>query len=339
MHEIVFPLPRKSNRGNPPHIILNRKILRRAHLSPVDRRSALHVMQGLYVQQERSQSEIASLFEVQPDTVRRWLRRLAIPLRDKYDCVSLAQTRFPVHGFDGSADDKAYLLGLRAGDLHAQVHGRRIRVSIGTTHPAMLELFQALFSRFGKVRRYPKTGCFSRYHWCVYCDLDESFSFMLKKPMAIPDWVRNDDQAFLSFLAGYFDAEGCISVDSRPGSHTVSWIVASCDYDILKGIADRLCRLGFNARFSLARAAGRQSNTQEYWCVRVGKRNSVMALLHMLRLRHREKIAKVQLVDNLVRTDWRGASAKVAHLRSSLNTKFSFRLRSPGKSWPEGPIH
>jgi hypothetical protein len=48
--------------------------------------------------------------------------------------------------FDGTDEDKAYLLGLRHGGLSVtRPWNGAVRVSTGTTHPAMAQLFRDLF--------------------------------------------------------------------------------------------------------------------------------------------------------------------------------------------------
>ncbi|MDG6981576.1 MAG: hypothetical protein JRN51_10765, partial [Nitrososphaerota archaeon] len=89
-----------------------------------DLQSPERLLRCLYVSQLKSQSEIASIFEVQAQTVARWLKRLRIPLRSQGDSVSVANTKYALHSFDGTLEERAYLTGLRAGDLHTQRHGR-----------------------------------------------------------------------------------------------------------------------------------------------------------------------------------------------------------------------
>ncbi len=302
--EVVFPLRRITNRGNPPCIVVNREVLLRAGLSSRDLRSPSRLMLALFVVQKRSKAEIAALFGVQSETITRWLNRLGMPIRNPGDSVSMALSRYPICRFDGSPSDRAYFLGLRMGDLHAQIHGRRVRVSVGTSHPAMLHLFQSVFSEYGRVRRYPKFSRISGYHWCAYCDLDSSFEFLLKKPKMIPRDVCEDHELFLSFLAGYFDAEGCISLDGRRGHRGMCLIIKSCDYLVLKGINRRLHALGISTRLHLAAAAGTAGLKQNCWYVRACSKNDVAALLRRLPLRHPEKVAKAALALSIIRDGW-----------------------------------
>ena len=59
--------------------------------------------------------------------------------------------------FDGTDEDKAYLLGLRHGDLSVSKPWKGVaKVSTSTTHPAMAELFRSLFEPYGHVYQHPR---------------------------------------------------------------------------------------------------------------------------------------------------------------------------------------
>jgi hypothetical protein len=99
--------------------------------------------------------QIASKFV---DPVRVWnhLRRRSVALRDKVEAQIQTVTKYERRPFRGDDTEKAYLMGLRYGDLNVVRHGRAIRVRVSTTHPATADLFDSLFSPYGNVARYPE---------------------------------------------------------------------------------------------------------------------------------------------------------------------------------------
>jgi len=202
----------------------------------------------------------------------------------------------------------------------------------------MLKLFHTIFSRYGKVGKYPKFTLVSGYHWCAYCDLDQSFAFLLKKVDVIPKWIFQRDDLFFAFLAGYFDAEGCIYVDARPRGHTVSWIVQSCDYQILRAISHRLKTLGFKAGVRLAKSKDGARWPRSLWSVRVGKRDEVAKLLDRVRLRHPEKTARVGIVNLLRRNSWRAGWHRVEQLRARIKNEVLI-CRSSARDKLSRPSH
>lgn len=293
-------------------------MLSRLQIPPQDCVSPERLMRSLYQDQGRSQAEIGTILHVQGQTVNRWLSRLDIPLRSQADSVSLAATKYEVFPCDASPIERAYLLGLRAGDLHAQVHGRRVRVSVGTTHPAMASLFGSTFSRYGQVRRYPKYNVVSDYAWCVYVDLHSTFGFLLKKPRTVPKWMLRDEALFFAFLAGYFDAEGCISFDLRRGNETVRCVVQSCDLNILRDIYRHLKDMGFVLSLKLVSEAGVNKLSSDFWGISLGRREQVARFLDRLSLRHPEKVTKANLVKFLAANDWKEGWSVAKMIRAAI---------------------
>jgi len=189
---------------------------------------------------------------------------------------------------------------------------------VGTTHPAMAELFHLVFSGFTEVRRYPKYNDTSGFHWCIFCDLDPTFDFLLRKPTEISDWVLRDEEFFYSFLAGYFDAEGCISFDVRSTNHSVSLILKSCDYGILKDAYVCLANDQYAPTMILDRKAGEQNLNSDFWALRIGCRANVLRLLDKMPLRHPEKVAKSDLAKSIASHFWGEGWQDVGPLRASI---------------------
>ena len=116
--------------------------------------------------------------------------------------------------FDGSDEDRAYLLGLKHGDLSVSKPWREVvRVSTSTTHPAMAQLFRSLFEPYGHVyqdSRYKKDT--RTCEWNVAVILDDSFSFLTVDFEQVKDWFQQSDSRIISNLSGFLDAEGRILV-------------------------------------------------------------------------------------------------------------------------------
>lgn len=76
-------LPRIYNRGPPPIMVINsnvRNILDLRNYS-YSENIPKTILTELYINRKLSQQKIANVFNVQHDTVRRWLDRLDIPVR------------------------------------------------------------------------------------------------------------------------------------------------------------------------------------------------------------------------------------------------------------------
>ena len=310
--KIVIELPRIYRRGSPPKIFINQKILQKLKIKSLDKDSpeiAYNILNDLYTNQKLSQSKIARLFGVQNQTVRRWLKRVEIPIKKREDIVSETLIKYNRNAFSNDPFEKAYLIGLRYGDISTQKHGRFIRVSVSSSHPEMLILFRKLFEGYSKVRTYPKynksTGA---YLWCIYSDVDGTFSFLLDKKNEIPDWIIKEDDLFLAFLSGYFDAEGCISI--YPKNRNVQWIIKSNQREILEQIVTKLNEMDFNVKNPIV-------IKRSDWGIKIGDKYQILNILQKMKLRHGEKILKMKLAKDLIKNNWK-ISEKSIILRTKI---------------------
>ena len=83
------------------------------------------------------------------------MKARGLVLRDKIDAQIQAVTKYDRKSFSGDRIERAYLMGLRYCDLDAAKHARAVRVRVSTTHPAMADLFESLFSPIVHILRYP----------------------------------------------------------------------------------------------------------------------------------------------------------------------------------------
>jgi hypothetical protein len=149
-------------------------------------------LQGLYWDEKQSLSKIGRLYNKYPSQIHRLMKTYSIRMRT----TSEAMTRFEKAPFSGNDEERAYLLGFRAGDLYVATHGRCLRATVSSTHPAMIELMKWLFGKYGRVVKSPKLiRKWMLFEWEVYVYLDSSFEFMLGKPEQLPE-------PFMGFLAG-----------------------------------------------------------------------------------------------------------------------------------------
>lgn len=231
--------------------------------------------------------------------------------------MSRTLTKYPKVPFSGNLKEKAYIIGLRYGDLSVQKHGRNLRISTASTHPDMIKLFESVFCSYGKVGKYPKyNNGTDRYYWSTYCDLDKSFSFLLTKKDSIPMWILENNDYFFSFLSGYFDAEGCLSLYVDPkGNSNVQFIIKTCDKGVLEDILNNLHKLGFEINIRLVKKADGVSYNRNYWYLGTGSRKQVIPLLERLNLRHYEKLEKFKLLMALENTGWNMGKEKIVLLR------------------------
>jgi intein-encoded DNA endonuclease-like protein len=234
---------------------------------------------------------------VDPVTVWIHLKKRGLVLRDRVEAQILAVTKHERKRFQGDSIEKAYMMGLRYGDLDAVRHGRAVRVRVSTTHPAMAELFESLFSPYGFVHRFPREAEFTGYEWSLECDLDDSFEFLLQKP-SICELDRLTFQEFLSFLAGFFDAEGSVFLHRKSSGLAPELNIANTDKEVLNLISQRLASIEI---LSSLTSWDQRTKKQQFksvsllWKLNVWRFECVNRLLAQLALRHPEKTAKKRI--------------------------------------------
>jgi hypothetical protein len=239
--------------------------------------------------------------DVSPVTVWNHLRLRGLSLRNKVEAQIQAVTKHERRPFAGDVVERAYLMGLRFGDLDAVKHGRAVRLRVSTTHPAMAELFESLFSSYGLVHRYPRRAKLTKYEWTLECDLDDTFQFLLQK-VGLNELGRMTKQEFLGFLAGFFDAEGSIYYHKKDGWGGFEWTLANTDRQILVLIGAKLRRLSLHPKLWENRSARKGimgspgfTSPAPLWRLGVWRFREVKSLLLQVPLRHREKLARARV--------------------------------------------
>ena len=240
----------------------------------------------LYVAEGLSLNAVAARLGCSQRTITRKLIAAGIARREEGGTFRYARTDFL-----GDLAEKAYLIGFRIGDLHVAVHGRSIVIKCTSTRGEQVELFRALFERYGHVftdeatvtrRRRQSTGMIAR--------LNMTFAFLLPKQDAVPEWILECDEPFFAFLAGYVDAEGYVRTYLPPGYMTPQVRVEIRSYDSVllgqlatglnaRGIVCPPARLRVRAGYT--NREGVRSNG-DLWGVGICRKDSLQRLFTML---------------------------------------------------------
>jgi|SRR3989338_1204442 len=290
------------------------------------------VLEDLYVDKKMSSLQIADKFGMKHSrTIRKWMERYNIPRRT----LSESRTIYPKTSFGGDLKTKAYLLGLRAGDFHAKRIHKIIRVQTTTTHPAQIELMKRSFGQFSHVGIYEFFNKkFNIKQWFIYCDMDESFAFLLEKPKEIPVWTINTDELFFCFLAGYADSESCWKIlRSHKNAMRFVFQISTQDEKILKQIVVKLSQMGYVANFYLDTKAGitrqgKKSN-KDMFRIMVYRTENIMNLVKIILplSNHQEKIDKMGMIFESKNKKWIEVKDDILNLRNQIKNS---RIQSSG---------
>ncbi|MDA4128282.1 MAG: helix-turn-helix domain-containing protein [Thaumarchaeota archaeon] len=278
----------------------------------------------LYWNKKLSASLIGELLGFSPGYVTTLMQKDGIQMRT----ISEAGMKYPKHSFNGNLSTKAYLLGFRVGDLNGGLYGYQVRVATSTTHPAMWRLLNMLFGKSGRVGR---SAAFNNggYEWCLYCYLDSSFDFLLDKPGRIDESLLADDQLFLSFLAGYFDAEGSLRIYPVDSDAAYSLRINSEDEVIMRQIVSKLRSMRYHADFSLGARKNLKAKkrlNKNVWSFGMFRKAEILELITKLPLHHDEKTRMKSLMLNFADAPWQRVGPQFHLLKSRIRKEvISFR--------------
>lgn len=255
-------------------------------------------IEELYLNQRLSSRKIAKIFNCAYSTIDRKIHLANLPIRN----LAEAHIIYPRRDFSGDLTEKAYLIGLRIGDLRVRKfykNSETIKLDCGSTREEQIKLISSLFSNYGRVwiGKPNQRGAIQ-----IECFLNLSFSFLLSKQL--PGWVFNTKRYFFSFLAGFTDAEGSIFI-SRNQAH---YALGNYDLSLLKKIKIYLekydlktHKISYSARRGLIASHGYRYN-HDYWTLTLSRKADMLKLFGFIGpyLKHQKRIDQMQLgIENI----------------------------------------
>jgi len=267
-------------------------------------------IEKLYVNKNSNIEKIRKTLNVGLTTFYRWLKKDNIKPSRRFKYQKL--------DFSGDPREKAYILGLVAGDIHVRKHCRQILAELTTTHPTMMNLFYSVFQKYGTPKKYIKYNKITgRYEWKVYVLLNSSFEFILSKDFDI------DNEYFYDFLAGFFDCEGCLHIYNNHSYVGLSLLIYNSNKKLLEVIKNRLEKEGFNPKLSRFFEKGKETTNNYYrgadlWVVRLHTNKEVVSLMNKMPIKHKEKIDKLNIAMSIDNKKWEDISEQVDKLKINI---------------------
>lgn len=258
------------------------------------------VLKDLYLNKRMSSLEIAEkLGSVNARTIRKKLKKFGIPTRS----LSEAGTRKFKKPFSNDLNEKAYFLGLRAGDFYAKWARKSIRVQTTTTHLAQINLLENAFKNYGEICTYLTKNKSREDEWFIYVDLHPSFRFLLKKPNKVPDWILKDKKYFFQFLAAYMDCEGSWRIQKSHQKHIrFMFKITTGDLKILRQIKKKLETFDYHPYLYLKSKKGVKTSygayDQDMFDLTINRKKEIVSLINKLLplSKHSEKIRKMNFI-------------------------------------------
>ncbi|MBI3588996.1 MAG: LAGLIDADG family homing endonuclease [Candidatus Liptonbacteria bacterium] len=197
-----------------------------------------HLLRDLYIRQKLSTWQIEKKTGRSRSLIYSKLKDFGIKPRS----ISDSHIRYTKKDFSGNLIEKAYIVGFTLGDLRVRKSGgensKTISIGCASTKLAQISLFKKLFSRYGHIWESQPS---SRGVVNVEAFVNLSFRFLLPKTINNHRWILRSNKHFLSFLAGFTDADGSVFINSR-GRAVISW--GNYNSHLLEGIKFKLEKLG-----------------------------------------------------------------------------------------------
>ncbi len=181
------------------------------------------------------------------------LEEYEIKTRTIQEGKALTKPKYKRTNFDGTPEEKAYLIGFRLGDLcvrKTHPNSPTIRVSTNSTKTEQIQLVQKLFHKYGHVKAIgpDKNGATN-----IRAFVNTSFDFLLPKA-GVETWITRSRECSIAFYAGYVDAEGCFSINHR---EQPVFAMNSQDKEIMMNIQSYILpMLGVRTTLHFTRPAG-----------------------------------------------------------------------------------
>lgn len=244
----------------------------------------------LYWRKKLTPKQIGKNLKKHPETIRRLMREYFLKRRPRSE-ISTCYQKF---SFSGNLKEKAYLIGFRIGDLRVKLSTSKnlILADCTSTKIEQINLFKNLFGEYGHiwVGKPRENG-----NRVFAVRLNRTFDFLLPKKDCIPWWIRKNSNYFLSFFAGYIDAEGCIRVGKN---NMASLTISSYEKNILKQFHQGLLKMKIECnppRIHVKKGHIKSDGCvyrNDEWSFSITKKYYLLAVLLLLksRLRHQKRL-------------------------------------------------
>lgn len=277
-----YQIPRRSRLGTRKPVLISKKMLHK-----------------LYHKQHLTQKQIANRFGHSRYGMQRWMKIYGIRSRS----FSESHTKYKKKNFSGNNIEKAYLIGFRLGDLNVMHIHELIQVRCSTTIKNQMSLIKSMFNNYGHVHIWKaKRGTYE-----IVALLNTTFSFLLPKHDEVDPWILTNKKYFLSFLAGYADAEGSYYL-KKPRKNigktaTSAFEIQSFDKHILLSIHMELKLYGIENLYTLSRRGGHIDvrgvrTNKDCWRITISKKQSLWNFIRLIEPyhKHKDKISGLQRV-------------------------------------------
>ena len=260
------------------------------------------MLEDFYINKKLSTWQIERIYKYSRGTVYRKLKEYNIETRN----IAESHILYPRFNFSGDKIEKAYIIGFAMGDLRVRKCGSKsetIKVGCASTKNDQIKLISKVFDRYGKVwiSKPGKRGIVN-----MECSLNNSFGFLLKKRTLPDNWILKNKKCFASFIAGFSDAEGCLSISKGKGYYSLG----NYNKSLLRRIRyflmmnNIICSKLHESKTKGRLCFGKYFHNQNYWQFCITRKQSLLYFFGLIgiHLRHKAKIKAMKIVKKNIYT-------------------------------------
>lgn len=253
-------------------------------------------LKELYLKRKLSTWRIEEILGHSRGTIYRYLKKFEIEPRD----ISDSHILYPRKPFSDNGIEKSYIIGFVIGDMRVRKGGSKsktIKVDCRSTKREQLKLIKKLFVNYGHVWEGKPDG---KGRIQIEAFLDDSFSFLLN-PVNELEGIFRDNKKFLSFLAGFVDADGSFFISKNKPFFSIG----NYDHELLGMIRNKLISMDIMAS-QLVKDNKLRVNSEGYyrknyyWQLRVNRKDSILLLIKLIKkyIKHEKKLSDIQKILN-----------------------------------------
>lgn len=254
----------------------------------------------LYHTRRLSLDKIAKILHCSEGGLQRKIRNFKIKTRP----ISERACKYKKKDFNGTLEEKAYMIGFRLGDLNIKPTKNLFQARCSTTKRAQIMLIKNLFSPYTTPHVWKaKRGTFE-----ITALLNKSFNFLLPKNDCIESWVLKKSKYFVAFFAGYADAEGCLYIHRSKKAKSAIFSLSSYDKQILFQIWNNFKKINIFSPVPFLKAPKgtpcssnkKYSSSGDAWSLVIAKKDSLWKLIHFWEKysKHKEKRKAINKAKN-----------------------------------------
>lgn len=296
----------------------------------------------LYTKDRLPIRKIAKKLKINRTLITRTLKESKVKIMENEKATRLTNTKHKKLKFRENYNEKAYLTGLKLGDLYtSQISKYTLGVNTGTTHTSFLNLLQLVFKKYGPIWIYPIKNK-KQYSWNIHMYLDlKSFNFLLNKNIKLNSFSK---ESFFHFLAGLIDSDGSIII--RKAGKYFQYIIRifNQDTNLLNIIKNQLNLLGFKTNFYINNKKGKilvsryitaKCNKDNY-VLELSQKKQVIKLLKQLPIKHPEKILVKKNIFNIYEQNkiyYKDIEKRIKNTRNKINTEVKLSITKAKKAY------